>query len=102
VETIFGKDSQEAFHIRRVIRNEWSLRTLISIKLLTATSPQKENIEILKMLAAKHYLNAGIGNMCKYVLFRLTPIPLIKLALLLKNVLIKSCYFLRRNSPVKE
>ena len=101
-ETIFGKNSQEAFHIRRVIRNEYPLRSLIFIKLLTATSPQQENIEILKMLAAKHYLNAGIGNMCKYVFFRLMPIPLIKLALLLRNILFKSCSLLRTNSPVKE
>ena len=84
-ETIFGKDSQEAFHIRRVIRNEWSLRSLIEIKLLTATSPQQENIEILKRLAVKHYLNAGVGNMCRYVLFRLTPISLLKLMYLLKT-----------------
>jgi len=82
-ETIFGKGSQEAFHIQRVIRNEWSLRSLISMKMLTATSPQQENFEILNRLAAKHYLDAGVGNMCRYVLFRLTPISLLKLVYLL-------------------
>jgi abequosyltransferase len=100
-ETIFGKDSQEAFHIQRVIRNEWPLRSLISIKLLTATSPQQESIETLNKLAAKHYLNAGVGNMCKYVFFRLTPIPLIKLARLLRNIPIKSRSPLQTNSSVK-
>ena len=85
VDTIFGKDSQEAFHIRRVIRNERPLRHLLFIKMLTATSPQQENIEILTRLAAKHYLNAGFGNMCRYVLFRLTPISLLKLVYLLKK-----------------
>ena len=100
-ETIFGKDSQEAFHIRRVIRNEWPLRSLIFIKLLAENFPQRENIELLNALAAKHYLNAGIGNMCRYVLFRLTPIPLIKLAILLRNIPAKSRSFLRTNSPVK-
>jgi len=89
-ETIFGKDSQEAFHIRRVIRSEWTLRSLMKIKQLTATSPQQENIKILKRLAAKHYLHAGVGNMCKYVIFRVTPMSLIKLTVLLKNILIKS------------
>ncbi|MHB8130371.1 MAG: glycosyltransferase family 2 protein [Mobilitalea sp.] len=84
-ETIFGKDSQEAFHIRRVIRNEWTFRNLIKIRLLTVTSLQKENTEILNRLAARHYLNAGVGNMCKYVLFRLTPISLLKLVRLLKK-----------------
>lgn len=100
-ETIFGKDSQEAFHVRRVIRNEWALRSLMKIKLLTATFPQQENIETLKSLASKHYLNAGVGNMCKYLIFRVTPIPLIKLAVLLKNILIKSRSLVRTNFPVK-
>jgi abequosyltransferase len=86
VETIFGKNSQEAFHIRRVIRNEWYLRNLIPIKLLAATSPQQENIETLKGIVAKHYLNAGVGNMCRYVLFRSMPISLIKLLLFLRNI----------------
>jgi abequosyltransferase len=91
VETIFGKDSQEAFHIRRVIRNEWPLRTLMSIKRLTAISPQQENIETLKTVVAKYYLNAGFGNMCRYVFFRLAPISLLKWVHLLKNFLIKNC-----------
>lgn len=82
-ETIFGKGSQEAFHIQRVVRNEWSLRSLMSMKMLTAVFPQQENIEMLKRLAAKHYLNAGVGNMCRYVLFRSTPMSLLKLVYLL-------------------
>ncbi|MFH0948835.1 MAG: glycosyltransferase family A protein [Elusimicrobiota bacterium] len=89
-ETIFGKDSQETFHIRRVIRNEWPLRSLMFRKMLTATSPQQENIEILKRVAAKHYLNAGIGNLCRYMLFRLMPISFIKLAVSLRNILRKT------------
>ncbi|MFH2025879.1 MAG: glycosyltransferase family A protein [bacterium] len=100
-ETIFGKDSQEAFHIRRVIRNEWTFRSLMSIKLLTAISPQQENIETLKRVVAKHYLNAGVGNMCRYVLFRLMPISFIKLGGLLKNLLIKRRSLPQTNSPVK-
>lgn len=89
-ETIFGKNSQETFHIRRVIRNEWPLRSLIRIKLLAATFPQQENIEILKRVAAKHYLNAGVGNRCRYMLFRLMPISFIKLAFFLRNILRKT------------
>lgn len=77
-ETIFGKNSSEAFHIRRVIRNEWSLRELISIKMLTSISPQKENVELLNRLAAKHYLNAGLGNICKYLIFTFIPVSLLK------------------------
>lgn len=79
-ETIFGRDSTELYHVRRVMRNEWRLRHIIFIKLLTATSPKTESIETLNFLVAKHYLNAGPGNLCKYVIFKLMPIPLIKLA----------------------
>lgn len=78
-ETIFGKDSQEVYHIRRVIRNEWSLRAVLSIKLLTATSPQQENIKILNKVVAKHYLNAGIINLCRFAIYTLAPISLLKL-----------------------
>jgi abequosyltransferase len=77
-ENIFGIDSQETFHIRRVIRNEWTLRNILSIKFLTATSPQHENIETLKRVVAKHYLNAGIVNRCKYLIYILAPISLLK------------------------
>jgi len=102
VETIFGKDSQEAFHIRRVIRNEWPLRTLMSIKRLTATFPQQEDIETLKTVVGKHYLNAGFGNRCRYVLFMLTSVSLLEWLHLLKKVLIKKCDLARTKFPVKE
>lgn len=87
-ETIFGKDSQEVFHVRRVIRNEWYLRCIMYVKLLTTIFPDRENIATLNTLVAKHYLNAGFGNMCKYAFFRLMPISLIKLAVLIRNSLI--------------
>lgn len=100
-ETIFGKESQELFHVQRVIRNEWSLRSIMSIKLLTATSPQQENGEVLKRTVAKHYLNSGVGNLCKYILFRLTPISLLRLMYLLNQILLKSRSLRRLNSLVQ-
>lgn len=100
-ENIFGKGSQEAFHIRRVIRNEWTLRHIMFIKLLTSINPDQENIETLKTVVAKHYLNAGIGNMCKYAFFRLMPMPLIKLAVLLRNIPIKNRSPLRTSYSAK-
>jgi len=92
-ETIFGRYSQEAFHIRRVIRNEWTLRNVLSIKLLTATFPQQEDIETLKIVVGRHYLNAGFWNMLKYVVFIAMPISLLKLISLLKKQLFKRFSF---------
>ncbi len=89
-ETIFGRDSQETFHIRRVIRNERNLLHLMLLKWSVANSQEKENIAALNQLVLKHYTNAGIGNLCKYMVFRLTPSPLIGLANLLRQILRKS------------
>jgi abequosyltransferase len=82
-ETIFGKGSQEAFHIQRVIRNEWPLRTVIYMKTLTALYPQQESYAILKELAAKHYYSSGFGNKLRYLLFRIIPLSLLRLAYML-------------------
>ncbi|MBU1299220.1 MAG: hypothetical protein KKE00_05430 [Proteobacteria bacterium] len=88
-ETIFGKGSQEVFHVRRVVRNEWTLRSLISIKLLTAKFPQKESINTLNDVAALNYLSAGFGNQCKYALYRFIPVSVLKVMDWLKNKLLK-------------
>lgn len=101
VDTIFGDDSQEALHIRRVVRNEWTLGVLLPVKLLTATSPQNENLSILKDIVAKHYLNAGIANHLKYLFFIFVPIPLLKVYVQLKNILAKGRHLQFSNSLVK-
>lgn len=100
-ETIFGKESEECFHIQRVLRNEWTLRSILPIKLLTAISPQQENIDVLKRIVAKHYLHSGIGNMCKYMIFRLTPISLLKLMYILNQILLKSRSLPRKDPLVQ-
>jgi len=78
VETIFGKNSMEAFNIQRVLRNEWTFKSLMFLKILTSDYPQKENFDLLKKLAAKHYKNSGVWNMFKYTLFLILPVWLLK------------------------
>jgi len=97
VDTIFGRDSQESLHIRRVIRNEWTLRILMPIKLLIATSPQQENIAKLNALVAKHYAHAGMVNYFKYLVFRSMPIFMIKIAMGLKRILARKCDMAKAN-----
>lgn len=77
-EVIFGAKSEEAFHIRRVVRNEWTLRVILAIKLRTFTTPQTEDIIILNRVVKKHYSDFSIKNKCKYTIFKLTPVSLIK------------------------
>jgi len=51
----FGHESMEAYHIRRTIRNELSLSTLLSIKLRCTDQPQLGNIELLDKLVSRIY-----------------------------------------------
>lgn len=89
-ETIFGKDSYENYQIRRVLRNERTLRHLLGIKLIVAASNQKDKMAALDQIVSKHYSNVGIANMCKYEIFRMMPVPFLKLGLLLRKIFIKS------------
>jgi len=83
--TIFGNKSFEAFHIRRVMRNEWVFKTILYAKLQTKLNPEKEKLELLNKLAHRLYSSAGIINICKYAIFRFTPILLIEAIWLLKK-----------------
>jgi abequosyltransferase len=85
-ETIFGKDSFENYHIRRVLRNERTLPHLLGIKLIVATSTQKEKMAALNEIVCKHYSNVGIVNRYKYEIFKLMPITFLRLGLLLKTI----------------
>jgi len=78
-ESIFRKGSFEEFHIRRVMRYEWSFITILGIKILTSDHPETENYELLKRVVAKHYREAGIINYCKYLIFLYSPISFLKL-----------------------
>ncbi len=102
-ETIFGKHSQETFHIRRVTRNEeaFRFRRLISVKIIVANSKQQENSKALNEVVLKHYSNAGFWNMFKYILFRWTPISFLRLLKLLKDILKKSRSLSTPDSLVK-
>jgi len=89
-EMLFGKYSDETYHIRRVIRNERSLLHLILIKAQVLKAHQEEDIEELNEIVFRHYSNCGVFNKFKYVIFKSMPIPLIKLAFLLKKLLVKA------------
>jgi abequosyltransferase len=95
-ETVFGKDSQETLHIRRVLRNERRLPHLLNIKLIVSVSLQKDKMIELNQLVYKFYSHVGIINKCKYILFRITPIWALKLCLLFINTFTK-----RHLSPEK-
>ena len=86
-ETIFGKHSEETYHIRRVIRNERSLLLLMLLKLQVFNSRQKEDTDELYEIVFRHYSNAGLMNRLKYPLFRFAPLFLLEIGAAFK----KSC-----------
>lgn len=94
-ETIFGKDSEETYHMRRVIRNERPLIHLFFIKLQVLTSAQKTDIDELYKVVFRHYSNSGMMNMCKYYLFRFIPVPGLNFLFFLKKMLNKYRSFRR-------
>lgn len=88
-ETIFGKYSSETYHIRRVIRNERTLLHILIIKMLVIESCNKEDLKELYEIVSRHYSNAGYINSLKFIIFRYTPLFIIKILNLLKMILIK-------------
>ena len=88
-ETIFGKDSDETYHIRRVIRNERTLFHLLFIKLQVSAARKDTDIDELHSIVSRHYSNCGIVNTLKLAAFNLMPRPLVVMADMLKKTLIK-------------
>lgn len=54
-ETFFGRESEEAFHIRRVIRNEYPFSAFRYAKYLCLKNPKGENRELLDRLFQMAY-----------------------------------------------
>ncbi len=86
-ETVFGRDSFEMSQIRRVIRNEWTFRIIITLKILTVKSPETENRKLLNTLVEKHYSNSGLINYCKLLMYKLVPVSFVETVIALKRSL---------------
>jgi abequosyltransferase len=82
---IFGINSYESKHIRRVIRNEnfFSLKNLVSIKIQLIFKNNNHDLKNLNIIVFNHYKNAGFINYFKYILYKLSNIYIYKLV---KNI----------------
>jgi abequosyltransferase len=85
-DSVFGKFSQEAFHIRRVLQLDIPLRYLMFAKLKAAENPDREDIKVLNRLAMKHYADPGVSNWIKYTIYKTTTPLTLKLYLGLKKL----------------
>ena len=85
--TIFGKSSEEAFHIRRVLKFDVTLSLLLYAKLKTAEFPTTEDINTLNRIAKKHYEDKTVSNLVKYAIYRMSHVNLLIVAAGLKKKL---------------
>jgi len=69
--TFFGPHSVEAFHMRRVVRNELSLRTLSSAKYKCEVCSDQENLLVLNRIVNKHYADKTLMNFISLLGYRL-------------------------------
>ncbi|RFC34919.1 MAG: abequosyltransferase [Candidatus Nitrotoga sp. SPKER] len=68
--SVFGKFSEEAFHIRRVLQLDIPVRYLILAKLRAAENQDKEDIKVLNRLVIMHYADPSLSNWMKYALYK--------------------------------
>ncbi|MBI5903955.1 MAG: glycosyltransferase family 2 protein [Deltaproteobacteria bacterium] len=72
-ENFFGERSAEAFHIRRVLRNEYPLRNLLFIKLKTHEEGKPEGMPLLARLVEKLYRDDILLDKARILLFKAAP-----------------------------
>lgn len=69
--TVFGKYSEEAFHIRRVLHLDIPLISLMVAKLQVAENPVTEDINVLNRIVKIHYSDPSFINWIKYTLYKI-------------------------------
>ena len=76
--TFFGRDSEESFHVRRVLRNEYSLPGMLGMKLKAASNDGPGDRDSLDRLVEMLYLDDLWSNRVNLAVYRLAPISLLK------------------------
>ena len=79
--TFFGHESAEAFHIRRVIRNEFALKSFVLLKIHCMLCPARESQEMLDRIVQMTYCdNSLVLSIKRFIYFSGTPYWLIAAA----------------------
>ena len=74
---IFGKDSTEAKHIRRVLHQDVPLSALMAARYKAFKQPLKEDISVLDHLAELHYQDKNFNNYVSHLLYKYTPMSFV-------------------------
>ena len=79
-DSYFGHESIEAFHIRRVIRNEFTFLMLLNAKILCVKNPMRENRQVLDDLVRMIYCDNLRALKIKRSIYFATPYWLVAAA----------------------
>lgn len=72
-DTFFGNDSAEAFHIRRSVRNDLSLKHLLNVKLDCMDKKLHEDLSALNRLVVIHYSDPALSNCINLLAYKFMP-----------------------------
>jgi abequosyltransferase len=76
-DVIFGHNSFEAYHIRRVIRHEFNMRTFLEAKLSCWANSSNEDRRILDTLFSKAYSDGYLPRFIRHLIYYYSPIWLL-------------------------
>jgi abequosyltransferase len=76
-DNFFGHNSIEAFHIRRVIRNEFDIKKFLLAKYLCHKYPERESKEQLDRLVRMTYGDGSLASIINLIMYFWMPIFLI-------------------------
>ncbi len=95
-DQIFGNESIEAYHLRRVIAYEYSPKAMIYIKSALTGSQKNHDLQELDRLIKKVYIDNNLKNYISIVLCKVAPVWLCKFAVY-GSRFIKKIFHARRN-----
>ena len=79
-EFYFGEDSIEAYHMRRVLKNEYTMSYLLHAKLRTREGGDEKKLEKLDSLVNKLYVDGSPADRLRHAAYRFSPVFLLHLA----------------------
>jgi abequosyltransferase len=76
-EVYFGEDSTEAYHMRRVLKNEYTMSYLLYTKLITHEEGDERKLEKLESLVNNLYIDGSPTDRFRLGVYRLSPMFLL-------------------------
>lgn len=86
-DTFFGANSVEAFHIRRTVRNELTIRHLLNAKLDCVNGDLLKDKVALDRLVAAHYSDPQLSNRINSLVYKTVPMFVYRYVKLINNQL---------------